>query len=150
VPEMSCPRCALVITVRASFLRVSRCPRCLATARIAVPMFVTGDGHGDGTLAIHATQEAGSLTLELRGELDLASAPALQHRINGAVDQAVDRVLVDLRDLEFIDGTGLQVLLYAQRRLREHGRRLVLRRGPGRIQRLFDLTHTTAVFEFVD
>ena len=45
----------------------------------------------------------------LRGELDLATAPRLEH----ALAEAGDDVLLDLRGLTFMDSTGVRVLLEA-------------------------------------
>ena len=155
--HMSCPRCGLVVPVRASFLRLRRCPRCLATARISVPMFMAApdgseavDAIALGGLAIGIQYGPDELVLALRGELDLASAPALQGQLDRARRHGIPRVLVDLTGLEFLDATGLQVLLYAHRRLQEAGHELRLRRGPKAVQKLFALTHTAAVFRFVD
>jgi anti-sigma B factor antagonist len=152
---MSCPRCELRIPLRAPFLTVRHCPRCLATARISVPMLISEDAVGDvpeeislGQLAIRSQRAPGVLILELRGELDLASAPALQRHVAGALALGSGRVVIDLSRLEFLDSTGLQVLLYAHRKLRENGQALSLRRGPRAIQRLFEVTHTISLFCF--
>jgi hypothetical protein len=39
---MNCPRCGLKLRLRASFLAVEHCPRCLARSRTAVPMLISG------------------------------------------------------------------------------------------------------------
>jgi anti-sigma B factor antagonist len=56
-------------------------------------------------------EEEGSVSLVLGGELDIASAPMLEARFAQAVAVGAPRVVVDLRGLEFIDSTGLRVLL---------------------------------------
>ena len=155
--HMSCPRCGLVVPLRAAFLRLSRCPRCMATARISVPMFLAREDGSEavdaialGGLAIRVQRGPDELLLALRGELDLASAPALQRQLDLARRRGIENVLVDLRELEFLDAVGLQVLLYAHRRFLEGGHELRLRRGPKAVHRLFELTHTVAIFRFVD
>jgi anti-sigma B factor antagonist len=154
---MSCPRCGLTVPLRARFLRLSHCPRCLAGAHIAVPMFVKEDGENyvvdgvaEGELVIGVKHRTGTVVLVLHGELDLASAPALQQQLEAAAATGVRRILVDLSDLHFIDSTGLQVLLYADRRLREEGRELLLTPGPRGVQRLFELTRTDVILRFVE
>jgi anti-sigma B factor antagonist len=57
-------------------------------------------------------REGGSTRVSLRGELDLATAPRLEH----ALAEAGDRVLLDLRGLTFMDSTGVRVLLEAAER----------------------------------
>ena len=41
MPYLNCPRCALSIRVRADFLTIRKCPRCLARSAAAVPMYET-------------------------------------------------------------------------------------------------------------
>jgi anti-sigma B factor antagonist len=53
----------------------------------------------------------GHVALILGGELDIASAPALEARFAEAIAAGTSRVVIDLRGLEFVDSTGLRVLL---------------------------------------
>ena len=102
-----------------------------------------------GELRIQTTRDPGVLTLALRGELDLASAPALKRELSDALASGAERVVVDLRELEYMDSSGLLVLLDAHQRLREDGHaRLFLRSGQPNIQRFFELTSTDSVFQF--
>jgi anti-sigma B factor antagonist len=57
-------------------------------------------------------REAGATRLVLRGELDLATAPRLEH----ALAEAGEGVLLDLRGLTFMDSTGVRALLEAAER----------------------------------
>ncbi|GAC1320996.1 MAG: hypothetical protein NVSMB25_14140 [Thermoleophilaceae bacterium] len=41
MPYLNCPRCALSIRIRAAFLVMRHCPRCLARARVTVPLYET-------------------------------------------------------------------------------------------------------------
>ena len=41
MPYMNCPRCGLSIRLRASFLAIERCPRCLARSKVAVEMYLS-------------------------------------------------------------------------------------------------------------
>jgi anti-anti-sigma factor len=98
------------------------------------------------------TSERGALTLvTLRGELDLMASAELEpelDRLAGA--PGVDVVALDLRGLEFLDSSGLRLVVVTERRLDEAGRRLVLVRGPHPVQRVFEITRMTERLEFVD
>jgi anti-sigma B factor antagonist len=83
------------------------------------------------------------------GDLDLATAPALELTLQQAEARA-QRVVLDLRELTFIDSAGVHVIVNASIRARAAGRRLVLVRGPARIDRLFALTRMAALLEIVD
>ena|SRR2546423_13646547 len=54
------------------------------------------------------------------GELDLETSPQLRHSLQSAIDDGNSGVLVDLTECEFIDSTGLAVLVAAWRAIEEH------------------------------
>ena len=87
----------------------------------------------------------------LRGELDLLSTADLEPELERLAEEpGVDVVALDLRDLEFLDSSGLRLVVLVERRLRDAGRRLVLVRGPQPVQRVFEITRMTDRLEFVD
>jgi anti-sigma B factor antagonist len=65
----------------------------------------------------------GRAHLTLRGELDLATAPELEQLVNERIDSSED-VVVDLRGLEFMDSSGIRVLVAAHTRAGRTGTRL--------------------------
>ena len=81
------------------------------------------------------------------GELDLATAARLRARLRAVADQspAPSRVVVDLADLRFVDGTGMAVLVEAQRMLTAAGSRLVLRSPSATTRRVVRLLQLEAV-----
>ena len=94
--------------------------------------------------------DAQGAVLTLRGELDLASAPALEHELSEIEATDPGRMLIDLSGLDFMDCAGLGVLLRAQRNAHAGGRRLELRRGTAQVQRLFVLAGLADRFVFSD
>jgi anti-sigma B factor antagonist len=59
-----------------------------------------------------------AVILELHGEIDISSATDFKVRLQEAVEDG-HAVIVDLSDVTFIDSSGLSVLIYGERRLRE-------------------------------
>jgi anti-sigma B factor antagonist len=80
----------------------------------------------------------GATVLAPSGELDLASGPELEAELERV--KASELIIVDLRQLEFIDSTGLSVLVKANQQAQEAGRRFALVNGGSQIQRLLSLT----------
>ena len=78
--------------------------------------------------------------LALRGELDMLSAPLLARRIQAATRRCPDRIVLDLRDLRFMDVSGLRAILDAARSARRDGRSLVIANPMPHIVRLLELT----------
>ncbi|MGZ4182369.1 MAG: STAS domain-containing protein [Solirubrobacteraceae bacterium] len=78
--------------------------------------------------------------ISVSGELDLASSPALEEELERVAQSDAQVVIVDLRHLEFMDSTGLSVLVRAHQHAEENGRRLGLVNGSQQVQRLLTLT----------
>jgi anti-sigma B factor antagonist len=85
----------------------------------------------DGTQAV---------VIGVSGELDLASSPALEQELERGAAANAEVIIVDLRNLEFMDSTGLSVLVRAHQRATENGQRFGVVRGPQQVQRLLSLT----------
>ena len=101
--------------------------------------------------AFETAERAALAVITLEGELDLTATAELEPELERlATEPGVDVVALDLRALEFLDSSGLRLVVVAERRLREAGRRLVLVRGPQPVQRVFEITRMTERLEFVD
>jgi anti-anti-sigma factor len=68
----------------------------------------------DGTLSIRVLEGDSVRTLALAGELDLANAGTLAAQLEQTTD---GELVLDLSELEFIDSTGIALLVAAHRRL---------------------------------
>ena len=93
-------------------------------------------------------QGPGLVVVEVAGELDLATAPELRDALWSAASRK-PLVVLDLRQLTFMDSTGLHVIAAAHKRLPSAGCRLQLIPGPPAIRRLFALTGMDKRLEFV-
>ena len=76
----------------------------------------------------------GQVTIRPRGELDLASLPAFTDAVREAEETGVPCVVVDLRELAFIDSSGVTELLRATDRGRTNGHRLEFLRAAGPVE----------------
>jgi len=86
--------------------------------------------------------------VQVVGELDIATAPALEQTLRDAELRA-RLVVLDLRELTFTDSSGVHVITTASVRADRAGRRLVLVRGPAQADRMLTLT-TSNRLEIVD
>lgn len=73
------------------------------------------------------------------GELDLGSAGELRVPLEELVTAGFARLVLDLRDLTFMDSTGLHIILDAAQRAREAGVELAVIAGPEAVQRVFEI-----------
>ena len=79
-------------------------------------------------------------TVALRGELDLSGVDRARQAIEQAEQAESPLLVLDLSELEFIDSTGLEVMLRAARRASDSGRRLVVARPSHYVRRLLEMT----------
>ena len=86
----------------------------------------------------------------LQGELDLATSPELEEQLRRVWDTSNEQLVIDLRELEFMDSTGLSIIVKAHQRLTDEGRQLSLVRGSQQVQRLLDLTGVSERLKLVD
>jgi anti-sigma B factor antagonist len=93
---------------------------------------------------------AGAISIRLRGALDLAYAYRFDDELRHAERDASRLLVLDLRDLDFVDSAGMSRILAARRRARRAGRRLVLVRGSRSVQRFLQLAALTEHFEYVN
>jgi anti-anti-sigma factor len=79
------------------------------------------------------------MTIEvvLDGELDISTFDAAQQRVEEAEHANPELLVVDLSRLTFVDSTGVRLVLLADARAREAGRRLAVRLGGGSALRVF-------------
>ena len=84
----------------------------------------------------------------LQGDLDVRSTAILTDKLRAPETDEPDVIVLDLRELRFLDSTGIALTLQANARAREAGRRLVLIPGPPAVQRPFELAALESVLEF--
>ena len=94
-------------------------------------------------IEIERREEAEGLRIVVRGEVDMTTGDRLEQEILAAEAEAPGKLTLDLSAVEFIDSTGLQLLLDADVRAKEAGRRLVVAPGDGECARVLDLAQVT-------
>jgi len=94
----------------------------------------------DGTLALRISRNGDVQTIALAGELDLANAATAKGELEAAFSHGDTDVVVDMRELEFIDSTGIALLVAALGRNEERPRvRFVPSSSPA-VSRVLELT----------
>lgn len=88
--------------------------------------------------------------LSVKGDVDIYTAPRLRERIVQLADDGMRRIVVDLQGVEFMDSTGLSVLVAGLKRLKENDGvlALVVTREP--VLRILSITGLDRVFPIYD
>jgi anti-sigma B factor antagonist len=95
--------------------------------------------------SVRTELRGGATVVVPRGELDLATAPALETALDGALTEA-PRVVLDLRELDFIDSSGLRTLLSARKRAEDSGAEFSLVAGDRGLERTLEIAGVKKIF----
>ncbi|MDX1935278.1 MAG: STAS domain-containing protein [Capsulimonadales bacterium] len=85
--------------------------------------------------------------IDPEGEVDMYTAPLLREALLDAFEGGAQRIVVNLRRVDFIDSTGLGILIGGLRRMREGGGMLRLCEPQPRVSRLLHVTDLDTVLD---
>ncbi|MDT0200562.1 STAS domain-containing protein [Nocardioides sp. AE5] len=93
------------------------------------------------------TREAdGASIVAVEGEIDVYTAPKLRDKITELVGEGVYHIIVDMEGVEFLDSTGLGVLVGGLKKVRAHDGSLQLICNQERLLKIFRITGLAKVF----
>jgi len=95
--------------------------------------------HSAGTITVQQRAAGDRVVVAVSGELDMASAPVLRSAISTALDAGAQHLWVDLCATEFMDSSGIHLLIDTHQRVQDLGRRLAIVCPPGPVRRVFDV-----------
>lgn len=95
-----------------------------------------------GTFSACLTRRNGVTHAALRGELDLATVEALEEQIARAMDESTVGIVLDMRELTFMDCTGLRAVLAASKHAGRAGLRFGVVNVAGTPRKVFEATGT--------
>ena len=102
-------------------------------------------------LTLNVYPEASGYTvIAVGGEIDVYTAPRLREKLIGLVESGSYQLIVDMEGVEFLDSTGLGVLVGGLKRVRAHDGWIDLVCTQGRILRIFRITGLNKVFSIFD
>jgi anti-anti-sigma factor len=79
------------------------------------------------------------VVLPITGDLDVTGATAAQKRLLGLTLRPGDQLVLDLSGLDFMDSTGIRLILQARDHALRHGAGFVVVRGPDTVMRVLEL-----------
>ena len=99
-----------------------------------------------------ATHDDGVAVVTVLGEVDVATAPALRQELLRLTTEssAPPRLVVDMAGVDFLDSTGLGVLLGGLKRVRAKGGSLVLARAEPHVRKVFEITRVIEILPIHD
>ena len=89
---------------------------------------------------VDIAQLQNALGVAVRGEVDIAAVPAVELVLDGAIRDSAGAFVLDLCEVEFLDSSGLRVILRTRALLAREDRALAVVCPPGPVRRLFTET----------
>ena len=101
-------------------------------------------------LGIDVRRVDSAAVVDVKGEIDVYTAPKLREKLIELVSEGTYKVVVNLEDVDFLDSTGLGVLVGALKRVKAHDGSLSLVCTQDKILKTFKITGLTKVFPIHD
>jgi anti-sigma B factor antagonist len=101
-------------------------------------------------LEIAVSESDGVRLLRLDGELDMAGVDLFERQLGVDRPPEAATFVLDLRELSFIDSSGLRAVIMADQRVRSDGGRLIVVRGSDRVDQVMQMTGVAQRIELVD
>jgi len=104
----------------------------------------------DHPFSVHCDLRDGGAVVVVAGEIDMSTSPALREQLRSPEAQA-PTVVLDLREVTFMDSSGLGAIVGQHKRAREHGFRFAVAVGGApSVERILALAQLTQVLEVVE
>jgi len=107
-------------------------------------------GGVDVDLTLATNEVDGATIIAVGGEIDVYTAPKLRDKITELVADGVYDIIVDMEAVEFLDSTGLGVLVGGLKKVRAHDGSLQLICTQDRLLKIFRITGLAKVFVIHD
>jgi anti-sigma B factor antagonist len=101
-------------------------------------------------LQLRVYEADGATVVEVAGEVELHSAPALREELRRICESPSPCCVVDMGGVPFIDSTGVGVLVGALKRAREHSGSLAIASPQSRVRRVFEITGLLSALPIYD
>jgi anti-sigma B factor antagonist len=98
------------------------------------------------TIALAVEHYDGSAVVTVGGDLEFGTAASLRSTLIDLSQQGCDPLVIDLEALEFIDSTGLSLLVQAKQRVESQGHQFILRNPTQRVRRVLEISGLAELF----
>ncbi|MDQ1396001.1 MAG: anti-sigma factor antagonist [Acidimicrobiaceae bacterium] len=101
----------------------------------------------DQASTVHTVNEGSTTVVLVSGELDAVSGADLRNELAAILEDGSGDIVIDLGEVEFVDSSGLGVLVGGLKRSQQNGRMLRLRNLPAKLDKIFVIAGLSRVFD---
>jgi anti-sigma B factor antagonist len=100
---------------------------------------------------IAARQSGGGVIFDISGDIDLANSPAMRKTLLGEIkDKHTVKVFLNLKNVRYIDSSGIASLVEGLKASRDHGARMILYGLSPSVREVLELSRLQKIFEIYD
>ena len=92
----------------------------------------------------------GIVILDIKGEVDLYNAPDIKDTIKGCIDKGKKEIIINLKEVSYIDSSGIGVLISSLSNLKKISGSLKILHVYDSVKKVFELTKLTSFFDIYD
>lgn len=108
-------------------------------------------GSKGGKVVVRIEQLKGQdIGIKIIGEVDICTVDEFRAAIEALIDHGGDRIVLDLTEMDYIDSTGIGILIELRKKSIEKEQETVLYGAKKNVVRLLDLTGVSQIFKMVE
>ena len=100
-------------------------------------------------MQIRQEEKGGALIFRVEGDIDINSSPEVKKAFDQAVSAKKDKVVVNLKDVGYVDSSGLATMVEILKNLRSYGGTLKLTNLSSKVRGLFEITKLDKLFDIL-
>lgn len=104
---------------------------------------------GDNFMKLSENKKGDILFLELNGRFDATTTSEFESKVKAIIGQGEKKLAIDFTNLDYINSSGLRVILMAAKELKKIEGKLVLFAMKDHIKEIFDMTGFTSIINIV-
>jgi len=101
-------------------------------------------------MKIAITENNGAKVLAISGDIDMFSSPQLRKELLGLIDKKAGKLIVDFRDVTYIDSSGIATFVEGLKGVMVYGGKLRFASIPAGIMEIFSFSKLDKVFQIYD
>jgi anti-sigma B factor antagonist len=102
------------------------------------------------TMQVNREEIGSILVLAVEGSIDIASSPKLRGELRVALEAKRPRIVVDMKEVKFVDSSGLATLIEALKKSKDYGGHLTLCCLNSTVLGVFQLANLDSIFHIVE
>ena len=100
-------------------------------------------------MQIRMDEKDGISVFRMNGDIDINTSPEVKRSFDDAIKQKKEKVVINLKDVSYVDSSGLATLVEILKNLRAYGGKMKLTNLSSKVKGLFEITKLDKLFDIV-